>query len=454
MRDLYRYKLLNSIDAEGKVYDFISKLCDDNELVYMERNELQYISKDISGGNYIPDLYLPQGCSVLGFPRKTIVEVKHKLQSDTLYRLKKLYDKFNNNFIDGGYTFIVVYFDLGNFPENLIDRFNGNELHVGNEGFFKVYSFEELRIVAEQRRNINDDEKIDNGKLPIIDKAYQVFSKGPNTLFLGAGVSMSANLPSWKELLEKLLDKAHKKGVNFKGSHYEQLFKEGGYSSIVLGRFVQNLFNDKSEMDAAIHQILYKKKKRITSHTIRTICKIIKKKKNLVTGVITYNYDDLIEQCLTKLKVGNYSVCDNNEPEVSFPVCHVHGLLTQKNPISSTIVLSEKEYHEIYSRAYHWSNVEQLHALQRTNCFFIGLSMNDPNLRRLLDIAKGEGSKRNTDIRHFAFIDKDGIGESFNTQKERDEYCNQQENILKDLGVGIIWYHDYKTLPQELLKLI
>ena len=58
--------------------------------------------------------------------------------------------------------------------------------------------------------------------------------------------------------------------------------------------------------------------------------------------------------------------------------------------------------------------------------------MNDPNLRRLLDIAKGEGSKRNTDIRHFAFIDKDGIGESFNTQKERDEYCNQQENILKD----------------------
>ena len=80
--------------------------------------------------------------------------------------------------------------------------------------------------------------------------------------------------------------------------------------------------------------------------------------------------------------------------------------------------------------------------------------MNDPNLRRLLDIAKGEGSKRKTDIRHFAFIDKEGIGESFKTQNERDEYYSQLENILKDLGVGIIWYHDYKTLPQELLKLM
>lgn len=454
MREDHKKYVWNSIDAEEQVCNFISSLCSDNEIAYTGRDVQKYIPKKVLGVNYIPDLYLPQGCGVLGFPRNTIVEIKHKLQSDTLFRLKKLYDKFQDNFLDAGFTFIVIYFDLGNFSNKLIERFGENEIPRRNNGFFKVCSFEELHLIAKQHRNINQAEYADNGKLPVIDKAYQVFSKGPNTLFLGAGVSMSANLPSWEELLKMLLDRAHKKGASFKSAHYEQLFKEGGYSSIVLGRIVQNLFNDKSEMDDVIHQILYKKRKRITSPTIRTICKIIKKKKNLVTGVITYNYDDLIEQCLTKLKVVNYSVCDNNEPEVSFPVCHVHGLLTQNNPISSTIVLSEKEYHEIYSRAYHWSNVEQLHALQRTNCFFIGLSMNDPNLRRLLDIAKGEGCKRKTDIRHFAFINKDGIGKSFNTQKERDEYCNQQENIFKDLGVGIVWYHDYKTLPHELLKLM
>ena len=68
--------------------------------------------------------------------------------------------------------------------------------------------------------------------------------------------------------------------------------------------------------------------------------------------------------------------------------------------------------------------------------------MTDPNLRRLLDIAKGEDDTRKSDVRHFAFIDKDEIGNSFNNLKERDEYCTQQENMLKDLGVGVIWYHD------------
>ena len=41
-------------------------------------------------------------------------------------------------------------------------------------------------------------------------------------------------------------------------------------------------------------------------------------------------------------------------------------------------------------------------------------------------------------IHHFAFIDKDGIGNSFNNTKERDEYCKQQENMLKDLGMYLL----------------
>lgn len=59
--------------------------------------------------------------------------------------------------------------------------------------------------------------------------------------------------------------------------------------------------------------------------------------------------------------------------------------------------------------------------------------MTDPNLRRLLDIAKGEGNCI-SDISHFAFIDKkNSIGDSFGNSIERDEYCRLQENILKDL---------------------
>lgn len=455
MKQSLKEYLQNSIDSEERVYNFLLSLCTNDESIEIERKSLQFIPNELTAGKYIPDLYLPQGCKALGLPHKTIIEIKYKLQPDTLYRLKQIFDMYHTNFINGGFTFVVIFIDSANFPISMIDGLYKRDSKEKLEDSFRVYSLDNLIQKIGNRNNLNElVNKIEERKFSITDKAYQTFSKGPNTLFIGAGVSMSAKLPSWKELLEKLLDVAKQKGKNFDSSHYEKLFKESGYSSIILGRLIQNLFEDKTEMDKAIHEILYLNKSNITSPTIKTICDIVRKKKNLVRGIITNNYDDLIEQRLSKINVKNYSVCENNEPDVSFPVCHVHGLLSQYNPISSTIVLSEKEYHEIYSRAFHWSNVEQLHALQRTNCFFIGLSMTDPNLRRMLDIAKGEGDKRKSGIRHFAFIDKDVIGNSFNNIKERDEYCTQQENMLKDLGVGVIWYHDYKTLPQELLKLI
>ena len=63
----------------------------------------------------------------------------------------------------------------------------------------------------------------------------------------------------------------------------------------------------------------------------------------------------------------------------------------------SLIVLGEKEYHKIYQEPYNWGNIEQLHALNRNVCFFIGLSMNDPNLRRLIDGSNEDGEGGNPD---------------------------------------------------------
>jgi hypothetical protein len=60
------------------------------------------------------------------------------------------------------------------------------------------------------------------------------------------------------------------------------------------------------------------------------------------------------------------------------------------------IVFSEDSYHDQFVDPFSWSNLTQLNKFTQNTCLFIGLSMTDPNLRRLLDVAvrrDGEGGK-------------------------------------------------------------
>lgn len=66
--------------------------------------------------------------------------------------------------------------------------------------------------------------------------------------------------------------------------------------------------------------------------------------------------------------------------QTSQPAPDMHGFIPQnKGGIDTPMpVLSEEQYHEVYANAYNWGNIEQLHALNRTTCFFVGLSMTTP----------------------------------------------------------------------------
>ena len=155
-----------------------------------------------------------------------------------------------------------------------------------------------------------------------------------------------------------------------------------------------------------------------------------------VSEIITYNYDDLLEKNLDKNEV-SYSVLDkSSRPEPgSLPIFHVHGFLPEEKDASfdKNVVLSEDEYHSLYKDSFHWSNIEQLHALVQTTCFFIGLSMKDPSLRRLLDIANERGSKNPV---HYAFLRRGDYKEPI-----------KAEEIYYNMGVNIIWFENFHELP-------
>ena len=222
-------------------------------------------------------------------------------------------------------------------------------------------------------------------------------------------------------------------------------------SNLLAARYIEkSLHADKKIIVEKIRQILYQNANFQESCLITTICELITRQKN-IRSVITYNYDTLIEECLRIKGRSSFSVYKNTRDESnSFPIYHVHGVVFRKNDsdLPEDIVLTENDYHRVYSEVFDWSNVEQLHALSRCTCFFIGLSLNDPNLRRLLEIAQRDSGKS---VRHYVFLERKSVYDE--TEKSEKDFLTR-EDMLADLGLNVIWYkgnNEHKELP-ELLK--
>ena len=275
------------------------------------------------------------------------------------------------------------------------------------------------------------------------------------TFFLGAGLSMDAQLPSWSALLESLLKSENRKPFEYiNNANSESISSAMGYSSIVTGRYALDGYLRDSQKDEdenyqdfieRIRKVLYKKKN-YKSALITSVAKAVKRKKP--AQIITYNYDDLLDELLNKKDF--YSVSDNIIPRTKdVPIYHVHGMISRDNTRPSNSVLSEKDYHHLYSNPHNWANVVQLNALYTSVCFFIGFSMTDPNQRRLLELARAK-DKHSDDIDklpHFVFLKKEPLkGEA--SKKVNEEHWHEIEYMMSDFGLNVIWYNDFSDLPK------
>ena len=124
-------------------------------------------------------------------------------------------------------------------------------------------------------------------------------------------------------------------------------------------------------------------------------------------SIITYNYDDILEEFLAKqtIKIPFVPIFTvGKKPQIDeLPIYHVHGYLPRKGELGTEhkITLSEDIYHEQYNNIYSWNNITQINKFRDNNCLFIGVSLTDPNLRRILDIAN---TQRGIDSpQHFIF---------------------------------------------------
>lgn len=359
--------------------------------------------------------------------------------------------------------------------------------------FIKKYFARSLSIDFEKFLNLRRiDEKTQNQKISVITGWYR---SQRLVMVLGAGASQSYGLPDWNTLLQKLLlitiksdDEENGIGLEKAGVLARTFTRIFEPNSLISARYLNNYFkkrkpDSKLAFENAIRDALYVEIKTDEDSDllkeVRQFCIAAGKSPNL-DSIITYNYDDLMEQCLRNIGIDipfmPIHARGMKHEQHQLPIYHVHGYLPQKGQLTTKnrVVLSEDGYHQQYSDVYGWSNLIQINKFKDHNCLFIGLSFSDPNLRRLLDIARNERGDEN--IHHYCFKRKHNkiavkaklekilveneeiLEEKAKNQLGLDDVVDElvklmetfEENDALSFGVGILWVNSYDEIPATL----
>lgn len=406
---------------EEDVSQFIASLLEHNERICYD-----YHSAGISSSYMnLVSLFLPNGCRRLSYPEMTAIEIQTRITSGTV---EMAIQEATNLQKEGINKYILISQNIP-FGLALKDR-------ITIDISFSIVDFLSLRsnIIRNKRVLFGTDDNLETRRDHLLQKAFTQFSKGPNTFILGAGVSQDAGVPGWEELLEIMRkDLLLNKDISVNESN--AILQDASPSALVIARYLKYYSSgDNQKLVDSIHKAIYSCQLK-SSQELEAIGDAIETGK--ITEAITYNYDDLLERVLQSKGISTCSIDRSNRPYPGcFPILHVHGFIpeTRINSLyDSNVVLSEDDYHTLYRDAFHWANIEQMHALMQTTCFFIGLSLKDPSVRRLLDISFSHGSG---DPVHFAFLNRN----------EYEEH-RQAEYIFHSMGINIIWFTSFDELP-------
>lgn len=402
---------------EQDAVDFIKQSLSDDET--LEVGEI----KD----TFAYDYYLPNGCRNLNLPEKTAIEIKKNLAPGLL---SILISDAHKAYQTGGFKHFLIIYDKGKvYPDWIPDEI---------KGFVSFLSKEEIESKVASLGIEQKQEDWKGDRELRIRKLHNTIAEGQNSLFVGAGLSCSLGVPNWQQLLKKLHARIRKRDENY--PNYRSIKNDSDGSYLITARYLSEASGkNRLAFISDVRKQLYKKYQ-LKSKLMDAVIELLKL--NRIGEVITYNYDTLLEQRMTSEKIMNSAVDGKNRRvKNAIPVMHVHGVIDPKDDtFDSNVVLSEDEYHRLYRDSYHWANVAQLYALTHTTCIFIGLSMTDPSLRRLLDIAYQQGSQ---DVEHYAFL----IRTEFECHKET-------EAVFSQMGVSIIWCEDRKDVPRQIERVL
>ena len=333
-----------------------------------------------------------------------------------------------------------------------------------------------MRVFPPNR--ISDLGRINAGKFMALLRALKT---SPITLVLGAGVSTSSGLPAWNTLLKKICasffynwefkEKFEKADINIPPNEMSIAFYSDEFWSkesidisnifaeqdtLLAAQQIKNCIRD-SDWRYLLRKIIYNYDLFGEYHIEESelICNLAKLCFGLhnLQSIISYNWDNLVE---LELKKENFNVSPlweskQNWHQNTLPIYYPHGYLPLEGDPKTKIILAESDYHQAATEIYSWANIIQTQAVCNSVCVFIGCSMVDPNIRRLLEISTEIASAPN-----YAFLPSP-VG------KEKIETMSEVlfDHDLYRLGVKVIRFpidktsvNPYSRLPEliEIMK--
>lgn len=401
------------------------------------KNQDSELRNKLAHGLYRFDGYAPQGFD--NFDKPVVIEVKYAIGNMNFTALVD--DK----------KYISLYIINTCMNNNRQNRISGENVYVWDQRVISqwekeypidFYSFhiKELKDIEKKRsldEVLNFAKKIENNKILLEEL---ILSKRIS-LSLGAGVSIDYGTKGWNQLIEDFYKEIENDG---KVDDSLAVQKKIGGTSLINGQFTQENLNDFMK---SLYSGLYGKFrlpiKQYQNATLKHVAGIVNRLKNSKKfNVITYNYDNYLEQELNDIEcrynvIYNEQIVSNDE----LNIYHPHGYLPfrttskQYSQYKDYIVFSESEYHKLYNNAYHWSVVLQ-HYFYRDNIYlFVGCSLTDPNLRRILETTQIIGKT------HIALMLSDSLS-------IKDQFIIHRHFMR--IGVECIWFKDDVELKSYL----
>ncbi|GGX97526.1 TIR domain-containing protein [Massilia dura] len=287
-----------------------------------------------------------------------------------------------------------------------------------------------------------------------VETLRRALRAGALTLMCGAGTSVAAGIPVWNALLLKLLGSMMQRlskdhAIALTEHAAQEFLSRTDASALILGKYLKT--NLGGDFTSEVRDVLYSTSP-AGSPLIDSIVELARPQRDsrALDSIITFNFDALFEENLTRNNINNKSIFSEaiKHESCELPIYHVHGFLPRKGPVDTAgLVFSEDAYHSQFIDPFSWSNLIQLNKLTQNTCLFVGISLTDPNMRRLLDVAWRKNAEKT--LPHFIIK----LAPRQHSALDQRILRILEEQDANGLGLNVIWINDYTEIPGLLLQI-